>query len=465
MTDLGLRHSVLDRAFVPDRARRTTSPARPPELPLVVDLCLAALVVAGLAVARPAVPAGVVLALLACWAGCLGLTGATRPSCLESRGRETARVARAGCYFAFAGSALSLLPAADLTTAEAFAVAGACTALSAGFRAVLRCRRRAQARLLVVGGAAERRYAVEALTRRSGPSVEVVSACIAPDGQASPDDLAVTVDELPGFARRVGARSVVAVPGSGLDPVQLRRLRWVLEAERLPCFVSTALQGVAPGRLRTVDVDGVPLLRADTSPRSGPAWLLTGWCGRLLATVALVLLAPLLLALVAAIRLGSSGPAVFRQVRVGQGGRTFTVYKLRTMRCEPLPEDALVNDFEGVLFKMREDPRVTPLGRLLRKYSLDELPQLLNVVLGQMRLVGPRPALPDEAAAYTEDERRRLAMPPGITGLWQVSGRSDLTWEETVRLDLHYVDNWSVGLDLLILCRTVRAVLGHRGAY
>jgi lipopolysaccharide/colanic/teichoic acid biosynthesis glycosyltransferase len=114
---------------------------------------------------------------------------------------------------------------------------------------------------------------------------------------------------------------------------------------------------------------------------------------------------------------------------------------------------------------MRVDPRITPLGRWLRRYSLDELPQLANVVLGQMRLVGPRPALPEEVAEYADDDRRRLAVPPGITGLWQVSGRSDLSWEESVRLDLHYVDNWSPWLDLVILCRTVRAVLAHRGAY
>jgi lipopolysaccharide/colanic/teichoic acid biosynthesis glycosyltransferase len=207
------------------------------------------------------------------------------------------------------------------------------------------------------------------------------------------------------------------------------------------------------------------LVRVRAANRSGPAWVLVDWAGRCGAAVALIALAPLLLLLALAIRRESPGPAIFRQVRVGQDGRLFTVLKLRTMVSEPVSEATLENDCDGVLFKMRRDPRITPLGAWLRKYSLDELPQLANVVMGQMRLVGPRPALPEEVAAYAEDDRRRLAVRPGITGLWQVSGRSDLTWEETVRLDLHYVDNWSPWLDLIILARTVRAVLGHRGAY
>jgi lipopolysaccharide/colanic/teichoic acid biosynthesis glycosyltransferase len=214
-----------------------------------------------------------------------------------------------------------------------------------------------------------------------------------------------------------------------------------------------------------VDVASVPLIRTDGVRRSGPAWVLTGWAGRLLTALALVVLAPLLAVLVVAIRRESPGPAVFRQTRVGRHGHPFTILKLRTMVSEPSADTELVNECDGVLFKMRADPRVTRLGCRLRKYSLDELPQLVNVVRGQMRLVGPRPALPEEVAAYTEDERRRLVTPPGITGLWQVSGRSDLSWEETVRLDLLYVDNWSPAQDLLIIFRTFRAVLGHRGAY
>ena len=161
------------------------------------------------------------------------------------------------------------------------------------------------------------------------------------------------------------------------------------------------------------------------------------------------------------IRLGSPGPVLFRQVRVGRDGGEFPIYKFRSMYVDAeqrLAELRHLNEHDGVLFKMRNDPRVTPVGRWLRRLSLDELPQLLNVLKGDMSLVGPRPPLPEEVAAYPDDVRRRLAVKPGMTGLWQVSGRSDLPWEEAVRLDLRYVENWSLTLDLVILMRTVTAV-------
>jgi lipopolysaccharide/colanic/teichoic acid biosynthesis glycosyltransferase len=170
------------------------------------------------------------------------------------------------------------------------------------------------------------------------------------------------------------------------------------------------------------------------------------------------------------IRLDSPGAAWFRQTRVGRHGRPFTVHKLRTMhtdadRVRTELHEHNESDPEGVLFKIKQDRRITRIGATLRKYSLDELPQLVNVLKGEMSLIGPRPALPDEVAAYSPDLRRRLVVRPGLTGLWQVSGRSDLSWEDTVRLDLQYVDNWSWGLDLVIAARTVGAVLAHKGAY
>lgn len=189
---------------------------------------------------------------------------------------------------------------------------------------------------------------------------------------------------------------------------------------------------------------------------------------RVVAVVALALLAPLLLALALAIRLESPGPAFFRQARVGRDHATFTIWKLRTMTRDA--ETALAglagaNEASGLLFKVREDPRVTRMGRWLRRSSLDELPQLINVALGQMSLVGPRPALPSEVERYPADVRHRLVVQPGITGLWQVSGRSNLPWAEAVRLDQEYVDNWSLALDLRILLLTVRAVVRGHGAY
>jgi lipopolysaccharide/colanic/teichoic acid biosynthesis glycosyltransferase len=170
------------------------------------------------------------------------------------------------------------------------------------------------------------------------------------------------------------------------------------------------------------------------------------------------------------IRADSPGPGFYRQTRVGRRGRLFTVYKLRTMRTdadlvvERLAE-ANESDRSGVLFKIKRDPRITRIGSVLRAYSLDELPQLLNVVRGEMSLIGPRPALPTEVRAYHPDLVHRLAVKPGMTGLWQVSGRSDLSWDDTVRLDLQYVDNWSWWLDLRIALRTASAVVGRHGAY
>jgi lipopolysaccharide/colanic/teichoic acid biosynthesis glycosyltransferase len=186
------------------------------------------------------------------------------------------------------------------------------------------------------------------------------------------------------------------------------------------------------------------------------------------AALGLLFLSPLLCAIAVAIKLSGPGPVLFRQERVGVNGKAFTMLKFRSMVVDAdrhLDELRAENISDGVLFKMRVDPRVTPIGRVLRRLSLDELPQLLNVLGGSMSLVGPRPPLPGEVARYDAPVHRRLLVKPGLTGLWQVSGRSDLPWEEAVRLDLRYVENWSLAMDLLILGKTVRAVLGSSGAY
>jgi lipopolysaccharide/colanic/teichoic acid biosynthesis glycosyltransferase len=189
---------------------------------------------------------------------------------------------------------------------------------------------------------------------------------------------------------------------------------------------------------------------------------------RVVAGALLVLLLPLLLGIGAVVRLTSPGAVLFRHTRVGAGGRPFTMLKFRTMRdgAHAIRDELLdSNEHDGLMFKLRDDPRITPVGRVLRRLSVDELPQLVNVLCGQMSLVGPRPPLPDEVAAYNQVEGRRLLVKPGMTGLWQVSGRSNLSWEETLRLDLRYVDNWSLGLDARLLWRTGRAVIRGTGAY
>jgi lipopolysaccharide/colanic/teichoic acid biosynthesis glycosyltransferase len=187
-----------------------------------------------------------------------------------------------------------------------------------------------------------------------------------------------------------------------------------------------------------------------------------------LASLVLLLFSPVLLAIAALVRLTSRGPALFFQTRVGRNGELFRMVKFRSMYVGAdarLAELADLNESDGVLFKMRDDPRVTPMGRVLRKFSLDELPQLINVVTGSMSLVGPRPPLPSEVAQYEDSTRRRLLVKPGLTGLWQVSGRSDLSWEESVRLDLHYVENWSLAMDMVVLFKTARVVVRATGAY
>jgi len=189
---------------------------------------------------------------------------------------------------------------------------------------------------------------------------------------------------------------------------------------------------------------------------------------RALGTALLLAAAPVVAAAALAVRVSSAGPVFFRQRRVGIDGRPFTMLKLRSMFADAeARRDTLLahSDRDGLMFKMHDDPRITPVGRILRRFSIDELPQLWNVARGDMSLVGPRPPLPEEVSGYQDQVFRRLHVRPGLTGLWQVSGRADLSWDESVRLDLRYVDNWSVAMDLHILWKTGRAVLGSSGAY
>jgi len=276
------------------------------------------------------------------------------------------------------------------------------------------------------------------------------------------------IDGVVAAAASTGATAVLLAPGARLCPSTARRLSWDAQAAGLDVFLGTGLLDVAPTRATLVAGGDLGLvhLRATTEPSFARA--VKAVTERWLAALTILALLPLLVTIAIAIRIDSRGGSLFRQTRVGCGERTFTMYKFRTMavdaehRLESLAHD---NESDGVLFKMRSDPRITRVGSVLRRYSLDELPQLVNVVLGHMSLVGPRPALPQEVAQYDADPQHRLVVKPGLTGLWQVSGRSDLSWEESVRLDLHYVDNWCLTLDVLIVLRTVRAVLSHRGAY
>jgi exopolysaccharide biosynthesis polyprenyl glycosylphosphotransferase len=260
----------------------------------------------------------------------------------------------------------------------------------------------------------------------------------------------------------------VAVCGSArAEPAELRRLAWQLEGTGIDLVVAPQLTDVAGPRVHIRPVEGLPLLHVEEPKLSGMAWLFKNVMDRVLSAILLVLLVPLFLVIALVIKIGDRGPVFFKQSRVGREGKVFKVIKFRTMY--PDAEERLAqlvdqNESDGLLFKIRDDPRITPIGRLLRRTSLDELPQLINVLKGEMSLVGPRP-LPAEDGDFLGDVRRRLLVKPGITGLWQVSGRSELSWDDAVRLDLYYVDNWSLAFDLIILWRTVGVVLARRGAY
>ena len=263
------------------------------------------------------------------------------------------------------------------------------------------------------------------------------------------------------------AADTVVVAGQALlSRHALRRMAWQFEGTGVQIYFASSLSDVAPPRITFRALGRLPLMHVEAPVFSGGERLLKASSDRVLSLLLAALLSPVLLAIAVLVRLDSPGPALYRQERIGLGGRSFRCLKFRTMRVGADREVAtLQSDTDGLLFKMRSDPRVTRVGRVLRRYSLDELPQLFNVLGGSMSLVGPRPPLAREAAEYGHDVRRRLLVKPGMTGLWQVSGRSDLSWAESVRLDLYYVENWSLGFDLQLMARTVVAVAAGRGAY
>lgn len=265
----------------------------------------------------------------------------------------------------------------------------------------------------------------------------------------------------------VGADTVIFSGSDTISPQRMREIGWDLEARGIDLIVAPALTDIAGPRIHARPVAGLPLIYVDFPTFEGGKFLSKRAADIVVSALGLLLLSPLFLFITLVVR-SDGGPALFRQERVGLDGRAFAMLKFRTMVVDAEERlDGLLDRTDGnsVLFKMKQDPRVTPFGRWLRRYSIDELPQLMNVLRGEMSLVGPRPPLMAEVQRYEEHVRRRFLVKPGITGLWQVSGRSDLSWDDSVRLDLYYVENWSASGDLMILWRTARAVLNPEGAY
>jgi exopolysaccharide biosynthesis polyprenyl glycosylphosphotransferase len=309
------------------------------------------------------------------------------------------------------------------------------------------------------------------LRRETHHGLSIVGACVVgADHPAVIDGIPVIggLQAVADVAQRVKADTVAVLACREIMGARLRDLAWALEKTGTDLYVAPALLDVAGPRTTIRPIAGLPLLHVDHPEFTGIWRLVKTGFDRAMAFIAVVFLLPVFAAVAAVIRLDGPGPILFRQTRVGKDGKSFTLFKFRTMVVDAEQRKAellQLNESDGLLFKIRKDPRVTRVGAWLRRYSLDELPQLLNVLTGDMSLVGPRPALPDEMIQYGDSVRRRLAVKPGITGLWQVNGRSNLAWDEAVRLDIRYVENWSFFLDLQILWKTWAAVTRGDGAY
>ncbi|WP_405371713.1 MULTISPECIES: sugar transferase [unclassified Microbacterium] len=325
------------------------------------------------------------------------------------------------------------------------------------------------ARVLLVGS---RRSVVEIaneLLRTPSAGYHVVGACV-PSGAVADTiegtDIPImgSISAVPSAMAASRADTVIVTSTDELPGDKVKEISWHLEAGRQHLVLAPGIADIAGPRISSRPVAGLPLIHVETPRFSGGQRVAKRVVDITAATLGVIVISPLLAFLALSIRLSSEGPVLFRQKRIGHKGREFTMLKFRSMvvDAEKLLDELVEQERDAgnqVLFKMKNDPRVTPIGRIMRKLSLDELPQLFNVIRGSMSLVGPRPPLPSEVEQYADHVHRRFLVKPGITGLWQVSGRSSLSWEESVRLDLSYVENWTLVGDLVILVKTARAAL------
>lgn len=332
-------------------------------------------------------------------------------------------------------------------------------------------------RLLIIGGPSAVVHLARSLDRSKEAGYAPVAAYVP---GAQPETMTEAELALPVLGHSTDIRSIldaidrsradaVAVSaGVQLHPQTIRQLGWELASRNVGLIMAPALTDIAGPRIHTQQVAGLPLIHVTTPALDGGQRVAKRLFDVVVSGLLIVTLSPLMAVLAILIKVDSRGPILFKQERVGMEGAHFWMLKFRSMVIdaeERLADLAHRNEGNGVLFKIKNDPRVTRIGGVLRKYSLDELPQLFNIFAGSMSLVGPRPPLPREVEAYEHDVRRRLLVKPGLTGLWQVSGRSNLSWQDSVRLDLYYVENWSLAGDLVIVLRTARAVFHGTGAY
>lgn len=422
-----------------------------------------------------------VLLLPALWVMAVGASRAYEARFLASSAEEYRRVINAAVGLAAGVALISYLSKAQFARGYVIVALPTCALLAVVGRYFARhILRRARARgrflqeVVVVGHEWPVLDLVAELRRNPDSGLRVIGACV-PGGRGSRQmaeagvPVVGDINQVVQAVMRLRADVLAVTTCVEFGGPELRKVCWALEKTDVDVVVAPSLIEVAGPRLHIRPVARLPLLHVEKPEFTGGRRIVKGTFDRVLAVVALSLLSPILLAIAVAVRMNSAGPALFRQTRIGARGVPFTIYKFRSMTADAearKSELTLLNDnADGLLFKMFRDPRVTAVGRFLRRYSLDELPQLINVAKGDMSLVGPRPPLPSEVEQYADDVRRRLLVKPGVTGLWQVSGRSDLSWTDSVRLDLRYVENWSLVWDLEILCKTVFAVFRGAGAY
>jgi len=416
------------------------------------------------------------LALPVVWIGALWLAGAYDPRFIGTGSDEFRKVLNAGVSLTAAVAIFSY--ALDLEFSRSYVVIAlpSATVLDLFARFAIRKRlhrKRASGRCLInvvaVGHELAVANLITELERDRYYGLAVVGACVVRPGECV-EVVGVPIygglDDITAAVKAYGADSVAVLTCPEMGGVRLRSLAWDLEKTGTDLFVSPALLDVTGPRTTVRPTAGFSLVHVDHPQLVGVRLMLKGLFDRCAAAAALIMLAPVMGILAAAIWLHDRGPALCTQVRVGKNGHIFRIFKFRTVAVDAKQREEqrpVGHDGNSVLLKLREDPPVTTVGAQLLRWSADELPQLFNVFLGHMSLVGPRPALPDEAAMYAEHVRRRLAVKPGLTGLWYVSGRPDLSWEESLQLDLRYVENWSFALDLQILWRTIRALLRRSG--
>jgi exopolysaccharide biosynthesis polyprenyl glycosylphosphotransferase len=399
---------------------------------------------------------------------------------LGSGSEEYRHILNAGVLVAVGVATVSFLLRTDIARSYLLiGSVGACGASAFGRygcrRALGRARRssRCMHDVVLVGHESTVLHLVSQIRRERAGGLRILGACVPGGASGVLRDAGVPVlgdlGDVPEVVATLSVDTVAVTACAEMYGAALRRLAWQLEGSGVDLVVAPGLVEVAGPRLHIRPMCGLPLLHVEEPTLSGAPRIVKSVVDRCAALLGLLAMSPALLLVAFAIIADTGRPIFYSQRRVGRGGREFRMWKFRTMHQDAehrLQEVAGLNVHgDEVLFKIPRDPRITRVGAWLRKHSVDEFPQLINVVLGDMSVVGPRPPLPSEVSRYGTDVHRRLLVKPGVTGLWQVSGRSDLSWDESIRLDLRYVENWSLALDALIVWRTFGAVLRGSGAY